>query len=171
MAHIKQINTGKGASYVVPFNTKDAKELLQDAFNARDFRDANEKGFKASAKVSVELKDGTKVNGFVNFDKTKGEKGELVLKDGDKVLTAKDIAAQAKTVDGKDGAKYIQASAFVNKPKDSIVKALAEAGGVGAELWTDKKGEISTIKSPNGETLKAPEKKEAPKAKTQEVER
>jgi hypothetical protein len=171
MAHIKQINTGKGASYVVPVNTKDAKELLQDAFNARDFRDANEKGFKASAKVSVELKDGTKVNGFVNFDKTKGEKGELVLKDGDKVLTAKDIAAQAKTVDGKDGAKYIQASAFVNKPKDSIVKALAEAGGVGAELWTDKKGEISTIKSPNGETLKAPEKKEAPKAKTQEVER
>ena len=157
MAHIKQINTGKGASYVVPVNTKDAKELLQDAFNARDFRDANEKGFKASAKVSVELKDGTKVNGFVNFDKTKGEKGELVLKDGDKVLTAKDIAAQA--------------SAFVNKPKDSIVKALAEAGGVGAELWTDKKGEISTIKSPNGETLKAPEKKEAPKAKTQEVER
>ena len=94
-----------------------------------------------------------------------------MLKDGDKVLTAKDIAAQAKTVDGKDGAKYIQASAFVNKPKDSIVKALAEAGGVGAELWTDKKGEISTIKSPNGETLKAPEKKEAPKAKTQEVER
>lgn len=171
MAHIKQINTGKGASYVVLVNTKDAKELLQDAFNARDFRDANEKGFKASAKVSVELKDGTKVNGFVNFDKTKGEKGELVLKDGDKVLTAKDIAAQAKTVDGKDGAKYIQASAFVNKPKDSIVKALAEAGGVGAELWTDKKGEISTIKSPNGETLKAPEKKEAPKAKTQEVER
>ena len=171
MAHIKQINTGKGASYVVPVNTKDAKELLQDAFNARDFRDANEKGFKASAKVSVELKDGTKVNGFVNFDKTKGEKGELVLKDGDKVLTAKDIAAQAKTVEGKDGAKYIQASAFVNKPKDSIVKALAEAGGVGAELWTDKKGEISTIKSPNGETLKAPEKKEAPKAKTQEVER
>lgn len=171
MAHIKQINTGKGASYVVPVNTKDAKELLQDAFNARDFRDTNEKGFKASAKVSVELKDGTKVNGFVNFDKTKGEKGELVLKDGDKVLTAKDIAAQAKTVDGKDGAKYIQASAFVNKPKDSIVKALAEAGGVGAELWTDKKGEISTIKSPNGETLKAPEKKEAPKAKTQEVER
>ena len=171
MAHIKQINTGKGASYVVPVNTKDAKELLQDAFNARDFRDANEKGFKASAKVSVELIDGTKVNGFVNFDKTKGEKGELVLKDGDKVLTAKDIAAQAKTVDGKDGAKYIQASAFVNKPKDSIVKALAEAGGVGAELWTDKKGEISTIKSPNGETLKAPEKKEAPKAKTQEVER
>lgn len=171
MAHIKQINTGKGASYVVPVNTKDAKELLQDAFNARDFRDANEKGFKASAKVSVELKDGTKVNGFVNFDKTKGEKGELVLKDGDKVLTAKDIAAQAKTVDGKDGAKYIQASAFVNKPKDSIVKALAEAGGVGAELWTDKKGEISTIKSPNGETLKAPEKKEAPKAKTQEIER
>ena len=171
MAHIKQINTGKGASYVVPVNTKDAKELLQDAFNARDFRDATEKGFKASAKVSVELKDGTKVNGFVNFDKTKGEKGELVLKDGDKVLTAKDIAAQAKTVDGKDGAKYIQASAFVNKPKDSIVKALAEAGGVGAELWTDKKGEISTIKSPNGETLKAPEKKEAPKAKTQEVER
>lgn len=171
MAHIKQINTGKGASYVVPVNTKDAKELLQDAFNARDFRDANEKGFKASAKVSVELKDGSKVNGFVNFDKTKGEKGELVLKDGDKVLTAKDIAAQAKTVDGKDGAKYIQASAFVNKPKDSIVKALAEAGGVGAELWTDKKGEISTIKSPNGETLKAPEKKEAPKAKTQEVER
>lgn len=171
MAHIKQINTGKGASYVVPVNTKDAKELLQDAFNARDFRDANEKGFKASAKVSVELKDGTKVNGFVNFDKTKGEKGELVLKDGDKVLTAKDIAAQAKIVDGKDGAKYIQASAFVNKPKDSIVKALAEAGGVGAELWTDKKGEISTIKSPNGETLKAPEKKEAPKAKTQEVER
>lgn len=171
MAHIKQINTGKGTSYVVPVNTKDAKELLQDAFNARDFRDANEKGFKASAKVSVELKDGTKVNGFVNFDKTKGEKGELVLKDGDKVLTAKDIAAQAKTVDGKDGAKYIQASAFVNKPKDSIVKALAEAGGVGAELWTDKKGEISTIKSPNGETLKAPEKKEAPKAKTQEVER
>ena len=171
MAHIKQINTGKGASYVVPVNTKDAKELLQDAFNARDFRDANEKGFKVSAKVSVELKDGTKVNGFVNFDKTKGEKGELVLKDGDKVLTAKDIAAQAKTVDGKDGAKYIQASAFVNKPKDSIVKALAEAGGVGAELWTDKKGEISTIKSPNGETLKAPEKKEAPKAKTQEVER
>ena len=171
MAHIKQINTGKGASYVVPVNTKDAKELLQDAFNARDFRDANEKGFKASAKVSVELKDGTKVNGFVNFDKTKGEKGELVLKDGDKVLTAKDIAAQAKTVDGKDGAKYIQASAFVNKPKDSIVKALAEAGGVGAELWTDKKGEISTIRSPNGETLKAPEKKEAPKAKTQEVER
>lgn len=171
MAHIKQINTGKGASYVVPVNTKDAKELLQDAFNARDFRDANEKGFRASAKVSVELKDGTKVNGFVNFDKTKGEKGELVLKDGDKVLTAKDIAAQAKTVDGKDGAKYIQASAFVNKPKDSIVKALAEAGGVGAELWTDKKGEISTIKSPNGETLKAPEKKEAPKAKTQEVER
>lgn len=171
MAHIKQINTGKGASYVVPVNTKDAKELLQDAFNARDFRDVNEKGFKASAKVSVELKDGTKVNGFVNFDKTKGEKGELVLKDGDKVLTAKDIAAQAKTVDGKDGAKYIQASAFVNKPKDSIVKALAEAGGVGAELWTDKKGEISTIKSPNGETLKAPEKKEAPKAKTQEVER
>ena len=171
MAHIKQINTGKGASYVVPVNTKDAKELLQDAFNARHFRDANEKGFKASAKVSVELKDGTKVNGFVNFDKTKGEKGELVLKDGDKVLTAKDIAAQAKTVDGKDGAKYIQASAFVNKPKDSIVKALAEAGGVGAELWTDKKGEISTIKSPNGETLKAPEKKEAPKAKTQEVER
>lgn len=171
MAHIKQINTGKGTSYVVPVNTKDAKELLQDAFNARDFRDANEKGFKASAKVSVELKDGTKVNGFVNFDKTKGEKGELVLKDGDKVLTAKDIAAQAKTVDGKDGAKYIQASVFVNKPKDSIVKALAEAGGVGAELWTDKKGEISTIKSPNGETLKAPEKKEAPKAKTQEVER
>lgn len=171
MAHIKQINTGKGASYVVPVNTKDAKELLQDAFNARDFRDANEKGFKASAKVSVKLKDGTKVNGFVNFDKTKGEKGELVLKGGDKVLTAKDIAAQAKTVDGKDGAKYIQASAFVNKPKDSIVKALAEAGGVGAELWTDKKGEISTIKSPNGETLKAPEKKEAPKAKTQEVER
>lgn len=171
MAHIKQINTGKGASYVVPVNTKDAKELLQDAFNARDFRDVNEKGFKASAKVSVELKDGTKVNGFVNFDKTKGENGELVLKDGDKVLTAKDIAAQAKTVDGKDGAKYIQASAFVNKPKDSIVKALAEAGGVGAELWTDKKGEISTIKSPNGETLKAPEKKEAPKAKTQEVER
>ncbi len=171
MAHIKQINTGKGASYVVPVDTKDAKQLLQDAFNARDFRDANEKGFKASAKVSIELKDGTKVNGFVNFDKTKGEKGELVLKDGDKVLTAKDIAAQAKTVDGKDGAKYIQASAFVNKPKDSIVKALAEAGGVGAELWTDKKGEISTIKSPNGETLKAPEKKEAPKAKTQEVER
>ena len=171
MAHIKQINTGKGTSYVVPVNTKDAKELLQDAFNARDFRDANEKGFRASAKVSVELKDGTKVNGFVNFDKTKGENGELVLKDGDKVLTAKDIAAQAKTVDGKDGAKYIQASAFVNKPKDSIVKALAEAGGVGAELWTDKKGEISTIKSPNGETLKAPEKKEAPKAKTQEVER
>ena len=171
MAHIKQINTGKGASYVVPVNTKDAKELLQDAFNARDFRDANEKGFKASAKVSVELKDGTKVNGFVNFDKTKGEKGELVLKDGDKVLTAKDIAAQAKTVDGKDGAKYIQASAFVNKPKDSIVKALAQAGGVGAELWTDKQGEISTIKSPNDETLKAPEKKEAPKAKTQEVER
>lgn len=171
MAHIKQINTGKGASYVVPVNTKDAKELLQDAFNARDFRDANEKGFRASAKVSVELKDGTKVNGFVNFDKTKGEKGELVLKDGDKVLTAKDIAAQAKTVDGKDGTKYIQASAFVNKPKDSIVKALTEAGGVGAELWTDKKGEISTIKSPNGETLKAPEEKEAPKAKTQEVER
>ena len=67
MAHIKQINTGKGASYVVPVNTKDAKELLQDAFNARDFRDANEKGFKASAKVSVELKDGTKVSGFVNF--------------------------------------------------------------------------------------------------------
>ena len=168
MAHIKQINTGKGASYVVPVNTKDAKELLQDAFNARDFRDANEKGFRASAKVSVELKDGTKVNGFVNYDK---EKKELILKDGDKVFTAKDIADKAKTVDGKDGTKYIQASAFVNKPKDDIVKALEGAGGVGAELWTDKKGEISTIKSPNGETLKAPEKKEAPKAKTQEVER
>lgn len=170
MAHIKQISTSKGASYAVPVNTKDAKELLQDAFNARDFREANEKGFKASAKVGIELKDGTKVNGFVNYDKNTKE---LVLKDGDKVYTAKDIAEKAKTVDGKDGTKYIQASAFVNKPKDEIVKALAEAGGAGAELWTDKKGEISTIKSPNGETLKAPEKKEekAPKAKTQEMER
>ena len=171
MAHIKQISTSKGASYAVPVNTKDAKELLQDAFNARDFREANAKGFRASAKiVGIELKDGTKVSGFVNYDKNTKE---LVLKDGDKVYTAKDIAEKAKTVDGKDGTKYIQASAFVNKPKDEIVKALAEAGGAGAELWTDKKGEISTIKSPNGETLKAPEKKEekAPKAKTQEMER
>ena len=170
MAHIKQISTAKGASYVVPVNTKDAKELLQDAFNGRDLREANEKNFKASAKVIIELKDGSKVSGFVNFDKNSKE---LVLKDGDKVLTAKDIAAQAKTVDGKDGTKYIQASAFVNKPRADIVKTLAEAGGAGAELWTDKESKISTVKSPNGETLKAPEKKEekAPKAKTQEMER